>query len=50
MRAFALPEHLTEGGGKEDDGSPGEVGERYEGLNLTFPAEGFELYRHKKVG
>jgi hypothetical protein len=26
-----------------------EAGDRYEGLNLTPPAEGFELYRHKDV-
>ena len=25
-------------------------GERYEGLNLTPPAEGFEPYRHKNAG
>ncbi len=26
-----------------------EAGERYESLNLTPPAEGFELYRHKNA-
>ena len=27
----------------------GGAGERYEGLNLMRPAEGFELYRHKNA-
>lgn len=30
-------------------GAAGESGERREDLNLTPPAEGFELYRHKKA-
>ena len=31
-------------------GAAGEAGERYDGLNLTLPAEGFELYRHRSAG
>ena len=30
-------------------GAAGEAGERHEDLNLTPPAEGFELYRHKNA-